>query len=44
MGTVYFGGEFRYRSWLKKSSQVHRKVKSTVVMRAGTVRGMMILE
>ena len=41
-GIVKFCGELRYKSWLKKSSQVQRKVKSTVVINAGTLKGMII--
>jgi hypothetical protein len=43
MGTVYLPGELRYKSWLKKSSQVHRKVNNTVVISAGRLRGITIL-
>ena len=42
IGTVYFCGEFKYNNWLKKSSHVHRKVNSTVVITAGKLKGMII--
>ena len=41
-GTVNSCGELRKIIWLKKSSQVQRKVKSTVVIMAGTLKGTMI--
>ena len=42
MGTVYMDGEFKNIIWLKKSSQVQRKVNNMVVIIAGIVRGKMI--
>ena len=41
-GTVKRCGEFKKIIWEKKSSQVHKNVKSTVVMIAGTLSGTMI--
>src|SRR4051794_29552915 len=42
LDTVKISGLVRYRSWLKKSSHVHRNVNSAVVTSAGTESGKMI--
>jgi len=43
-GTVYNSGEFRNIIWLKKSSHVHRNLKSKVVIIAGMLKGRIILK
>ena len=42
-GTVNFSGELRKIMWPIKSSQDHRKLKSTVVITGGMLKGMIIL-